>query len=87
MIATRSGRVTANSTASATSSTRIMSLRFVNPGFSSGFTSSQMSVSTGPGEIRVVRTPDFAVSARITSCMPRSPNLLAAYAVDPGKPM
>src|SRR2546426_7775954 len=42
-------------------------LRFVNPGFESGSTASQMSVSTGPGETSVVRTPVFAVSCRIRS--------------------
>ena len=65
----------------------IMSLRLVKPGFESGSTGFQMSVSTGPGEMSVVRTPLLAVSWRITSCIPRSPNFDAAYAVDPEKPM
>ncbi len=77
-MSSRGGRVTANTTASATSSARIMSWRFVNPGWESGSIGSHMSVSTGPGETRVVRTPVRASSVRSTSCIPRSPYLLAA---------
>src|SRR5690349_7359956 len=86
LTSTRAGLVTAHTTASATSSARIMSRRLVKPGFESGSISSQISVSTGPGEISVARTPVPDNSERITSCMPRRPYLLAAYAVEPGNP-
>ena len=81
---TRGGCVTANRTAAAMSVVRSMSLRRVKPGCASGFTLSHMAVSTGPGEISVVRTPVPASSAVNTSCSPRSPNLLAPYAAFPG---
>src|SRR5438445_2887097 len=57
-----------------------IALRLVKPGFESGSTGSQIGVSTGPGETSVVRTPVRARSWRSTSCMPRRPYLLAAYA-------
>src|SRR5205807_347365 len=80
---TRGACVTAYSTAAATSSACNMALRLVKPGFESGSTGSQIGVSTGPGETSVVRTPVRARSWRSTSCMPRRPYLLAAYAVEP----
>src|SRR5204862_2437658 len=82
---TRGARVTANSTASATSPACSMASRLVNPGRPSGSIGSQIGVSTGPGETMVVRTPVRDNSARSTSCIPRRPNLLAAYAVEPVK--
>ena len=78
------GRVTTQSTASATASGASIAERGGYPGRPAARTSSQAAVSTGPGDTSDARTPVPASSARTTSCSARAPCLAAAYAAFSG---